>query len=515
MTTYQNPIIPGFYPDPSICRVGQDFYLVNSSFEYFPGVPIWHSLDLLNWKQIGNVLDRFSQLDLEGCPCSDGIYAPTIRWHCGLFYMVTTLVQSGSFRNFYVTAEDPAGPWSDPVWLDQSGIDPSLFFATDGRLYLQTNRPLRFDAPRAIYQSEIDLASGGRISGPTAIWAGTGGSYVEGPHIYERDGWFYLLVAEGGTAYGHMVTIARSRDIHGPYESCPHNPILSNRHAYEEIHGTGHGDLVEATDGSWWMVHLGFRQTVGGVHTLGRETCLAPVEWVDGWPVVNGTGTIGAIVQAVLPGQQVAREVGGRDDFDSPVLDKRWVHLRRPVEANYSLTGRPGFLRLVPAVSTLDDLASPTFVARRQQHFHVHMAARLEYQPLHEDERAGLTLFMTNRHHYDFFVARRGGDRVAVVAVRLDRIHYHAAEWRLPDAEAVDLRIVSEKETYFFKCLVDGVAVAPPFPLDSRYLATEVTGGFNGVVVGMFAEAPAGGGAVADFDWFDYLPQDASAEGGI
>jgi alpha-N-arabinofuranosidase len=491
--------------------VGDDYYLVNSSFEYFPGIPLWHSRDLRNWRQLGNVLDRFSQLDLEGCPCSDGIYAPTIRFHQGRFYVVTTLVQTGAFRNFYVTAESPAGPWSDPVWLDQSGIDPSLFFASDGRVFLQTNRPLRFDAPRAIYQSEIDVATGQQLSGPTAIWGGTGGSYVEGPHLYERGGWLYLLAAEGGTAYGHMVTIARSRDVWGPYESCPHNPILSNRHAYEEIHGTGHGDLIEAADGSWWMVHLGFRQTVGDVHTLGRETCLAPVEWVDDWPVVNRTGTIGTVVEATLPGAQPKQQACAREDFDASVLGPLWIKLRRPVESNYSLTERPGFLRLHPSASTLDDIASPTFLARRQQHFHVLMAARLDYQPSADTDRAGLSLLMTNRHRYDFLVTRRGEARVAAVEIRLDRIRYRAAEWRLPDTGPVELRILSRKETYDFECVAHGQPVAPPCQLDSRYLATEVTGGFNGVVVGMFANSDAGHGPVADFDWFDYHPQEDDA----
>ncbi len=297
--------------------------MVNSSFEYFPGVPIWWSRDLLNWRQIGHVLDRVSQLDLEDCPCSDGIYAPTIRWHQGLFYMVTTLVHSGSFRNFYVTAKDPAGPWSEPVYVEQNGIDPSLFFTDDGRVFLQINRGMTFNMPRAIYQSEIDVATGRLISGPTPIWSGSGGCYVEGPHIYNRNGWFYLMTAEGGTSYGHMVAIARSRNIEGPYEGCPHNPILSNRHAYEEIHGTGHGDLVEAADGSWWMVHLGFRKTVGDVHTLGRETCLAPVAWVDDWPVVNGNATIGATVETAAPGRQNEEKGAIRDDFDSPTLDCR------------------------------------------------------------------------------------------------------------------------------------------------------------------------------------------------
>ncbi|MEI8290964.1 MAG: glycoside hydrolase family 43 protein, partial [Verrucomicrobiota bacterium] len=246
--SYTNPIIPGFYPDPSVCCVGGDFYLVNSTFEYFPGVPIWHSRDLIHWRQLGHVLTRRSQLELDQVKCSDGIYAPTIRFHNGVFYLITTRCSAGSYKNFYVTATDPAGPWSDPVWYDQSGIDPSLFFDDDGKVYFQSNRAMTYDQNRAIYQSEIDIKTGKRLTEPKCLWRGSGGSYIEGPHVYKRDGWYYLLTAEGGTSYGHMVTIARSKNIWGPYESCPHNPILSNRHAYEEIHGTGHADLVQAAD---------------------------------------------------------------------------------------------------------------------------------------------------------------------------------------------------------------------------------------------------------------------------
>jgi xylan 1,4-beta-xylosidase len=501
-SSYRNPIIPGFYPDPSVCRVGEDFYLVNSSFEYFPGVPIWHSRDLVHWRQIGHVLTRRSQLDLEGCPCSDGIYAPTLRCHNGVFYMTTTLVKAGKYRNFYVTATDPAGPWSDPVWVDQSGIDPSLFFDDDGRVYFQTNRGLVFQMERAIYQSEIDIQTGRRLSGPEKIWAGTGGCYVEGPHVYKKDGWYYLLAAEGGTAYGHMVTIARSLNVWGPYDSCPHNPILSNRHAYEELHGTGHGDLVEAGDGSWWMVHLAFRKTAGDVHTLGRETCLASVTWVDGWPVVNRGGTNALCVQAALPPPYPVPALPVRDDFDAPALPPSWIFIRNPVEERYSLLERPGHLRLHGGPESLSDPASPTLVARRQQHFHATFATQMEYDPHGEGDCAGMTLFMTHEHHYDLYVTRDQGKRVLVVDVRLELIRYRAALVELTGNGPVGLRIDSAKELYHFGFTGANGGFQKIATLNSRYLGTEVTGGYNGVVVGLFAS----GSGAADFDWFDYLP---------
>lgn len=285
---FSNPIIPGFYPDPSICRVDSDYYIVNSTFEYFPGVPLFHSRDLVNWEQLGYVLDRPSQLKIKGGNIWGGIYAPTIRHNDGVFYMITT--NNSDRGNFLVHTTDPkSGNWSDPVWLTQKGIDPSLYFEDD-RCYMVSN------PGDAIWLCEIDPLSGRQLTESKIIWRGTGGRYPEGPHIYKRDGWYYLMISEGGTEYGHKVTIARSRDINGPYESNPANPILThiNRNAQSNpIQGVGHADMVEAPDGTWWLVCLGFRINGEQHHVLGRETFLAPVRWTDeGWPVVNGDGTI-------------------------------------------------------------------------------------------------------------------------------------------------------------------------------------------------------------------------------
>jgi len=503
---YKNPVIPGFYPDPSVCRVDGDFYLVNSSFEYFPGVPIWHSRDLIYWRQIGHVLTRRSQLELDGVKCSDGIYAPTLRHHNGVFYMITTLVNAGSYRNFYVTATNPTGPWSDPIWYDQNGIDPSLFFDEDGKAYFQSNRGLTFKMERAIYQSELDLKTGKRLTEPKLLWRGSGGCYVEGPHIYQRDGWYYLLTAEGGTSYGHLAAIARSRSIWGEYEPCPHNPILSNRHAYEQIHGTGHADLVQAADGSWWMVHLAFRKTIGDIHTLGRETCLAPVEWRDGWPVINRTGTISEIVAAdTLPLHPWASPPV-RDDFAGDTLGWSWMHLRNPVTENYSLTERKGCLRLRGSEKNLCEVASPTLVVRRQQHFDFLATTSLDFNPPSANEEAGLTLLMTNEHHYDFFVTNRGGQRALVVKYHLELIQQTTAEIPLVPG-AVQLRITGTKPHYAFSCSQNGSEFREVARVNTRYLGTEVTSGYNGVVIGLYA---TGNGqrcaSPADFDWFDYQP---------
>ncbi|MDE6108948.1 MAG: glycoside hydrolase family 43 protein, partial [Muribaculaceae bacterium] len=364
--SYRNPVIPGFYPDPSVCRVDSDFYLVNSSFQFFPGVPVWHSRDLVNWEQIGNVLDRPSQLPLGEASAWLGIYAPTIRYNDGTFYMITTNVgpqAAGHNGNFLVTATHPAGPWSEPVWLEQGGIDPSLYFE-DGRVYMTSN------PDNTIFLCEIDPATGKQLTPSRAIWQGTGGRYPEAPHIYKKDGWYYLLIAEGGTELGHGATIARSRDIYGPYTPAPHNPVLSNFRMAAQgstIQGVGHADLVDAPDGSWWIVALGYRTMGNGCHTLGRETMLAPVRWDEGaWPVVNATGTLDTLMTppAMLPAVPVRKPAATTDFTKIKALGHEWVYLRNPRMENYALSGKG--LTLKGTEVTLDGSGSPTWTGVRQ-----------------------------------------------------------------------------------------------------------------------------------------------------
>lgn len=239
---FKNPIIKGFHPDPSICRVENDFYLVTSTFEYFPGIPIFHSTDLVNWEQIGHCLTTLQQLPLNETPSSCGIYAPTIRYHDGVFYVVTTNVLEGG--NFFVTATNPAGPWSEPIWFENSqGIDPSLFFDKDGKCYL-TGTGGNHENP-GIYQVEIDIKTGKYLSERKFIWGGTGGAFPEGPHLYKIGEYYYLMISEGGTEYGHMLTISRSINPYGPFESYERNPIMTHRSMNHPIQATGHADLVQ------------------------------------------------------------------------------------------------------------------------------------------------------------------------------------------------------------------------------------------------------------------------------
>lgn len=493
---YHNPVIPGFYPDPSVCWVGEDYYLVTSSFEYFPGVPVFHSRDLINWRQVGHCLTRESQLPLAGIGCSGGIYAPTIRYRDGLYSMTTTNV--GGRGNFFVTAKDPAGPWSEPVWVNRAGIDPTIYFDDDGLVYYLTDGQ---------QLSTIDITAGDVTSEVKSIWSGTGGSYPEAPHLYKVCGWYYLMIAEGGTSYGHRVTIARSRSVWGPYESCPHNPILGHSHlAAHPIQCTGHADLIHAHDGSWWMVFLATRPH-GNVAHLGRETFLAPVTWTaDGWPLVNGGRPVDLNMDVPTLPLHPWPTAPAREDFNGQALGLEWNYLRNPAMENYSHTARPGWLRLKGTAATLNEHASPTFVGRRQQHFACAAAVLLDFDPSRDGEEAGLTIVMNDTHHLELGVTQAGGHRIAFARRRLGSLNVIVAQALLA-AGPVELSILAEAERYTLRFRhKDDAWVVLDTP-ETRYVSAEVARTFTGVYLGMYATGNGKASAAsADFDWFDYQP---------
>ncbi|MDM8306562.1 glycoside hydrolase family 43 protein [Phocaeicola salanitronis] len=491
---YQNPVIQGFHPDPSVCRVGEDYYLVNSSFEYFPGVPLFHSRDLVHWEQIGHVLDRESQLKLVGGNMWGGIYAPTIRYNNGIYYMITT--NNSDRGNFLVYTDDPRGEWSEPVWLSQKGIDPSLYFE-DGHCYMVSN------PDNAIWLCEIDPKSGKQLTESRCIWAGTGGRYPEGPHIYKREGWYYLLISEGGTEYGHKVTIARSRDIAGPYESNPANPILThiNMNAQDNpIQGVGHADMVQAHDGSWWLVCLGFRTQGGQHHLLGRETFLAPVEWnAAGWPVVNNDGTIDLDMSQVKTLPRVPLSNTPDEDFNNSKLRVEWNWQGVPVWENYSLTERKGFLRIKGSEKQLDDSGSPSFVGRRQQDIDFQVTTAFHAQG---KGNAGLTVYMCPFAHYDLFIS----DNQLKLRYRLGELCHESTVRKVPD-DFVYVRVKGNAEFYTFFYSIDGTHYKEAGRMNTRFLSSETNGGFTGIYLGLFAE----GDAQAYFDFFNYEPSVSDA----
>ena len=498
---YRNPVLPGFYPDPSVCRVGDDYYMVNSSFCYFPGVPVHHSKDLIHWEQIGHCITRPAQTRLQNIGVWNGIYAPTIRHHDGTFYMVTTNVSGGG--NFYVTTKDPAGEWSDPVYVREGGIDPDLFFDDDGKTYLLTAQ-----GAGEIHLAEIDLKTGRLLSRSEIIWRGTGGRCAEGPHMYKKDGWYYLMIAEGGTEYGHCETIARSRDLRGPFEGCPSNPILSHalaRGYQNPIQGTGHADLIQAHDGSWWMVCLGFRVLGGFYHVTGRETFLAPVKWDEnGWPVVNGNGAISLEMNVpTLPQVSVAKKLV-RTDFDTSKLGLEWNYNCAPRTGNYSLTERPGWLRLKASPVSIDNSNSPTWLGRRQQQIDFESTAKLDAAGLNDGDEAGLTVYMCTSSHYDVAVRKRDGRLFLVLRYKLNRLDHTEKEIAL-ESPVVYLRTTGNKDVYSFAWSADGSSFSKLGEMDASYLSSETAGGFTGVYLALYAQSRSNAsGGYADFDWFEY-----------
>lgn len=498
---YKNPIISGCHPDPSICKAGEDYYLVTSSFEYFPGVPLFHSKDLIHWEQIGHCLTRTSQLPLHKCGVSGGIYAPTIRYYKGIFYLITTNISRG---NFIVHTKDPRGEWSDPVWLQQPGIDPSLYFEDD-KCFLTIN------PNNTIYVSEINPLTGEQITTNRAIWTGTGGRYPEAPHIYKKDGWYYLMISEGGTEYGHKVTIARSKNIDGPYESNPSNPILTHSGVNAQlnpIQGTGHADLVQADDSSWWMVCLAFRPQSGQHHLLGRETFLTPVNWeTNAWPVVNGNGTIYTDMNVpTLPFKPVG-EVSYNTDFSEKKLGFEWNYLRNPQEQNYTLTEKPGFLRLKATTVKLDDIDSPTFVARRQEHFNFTTTTSLEMFRAQNGDESGITVFMNNISHYDLVLRKEAtGENKIFLRYRLGEMTHISKEINI-SKEKVAFQVKGENNYYSFAYSLDGISYKIIGKMDVRFLSSETAGGFTGVYLGLFSTSESKmSKTYTDFDYLKYLP---------
>jgi xylan 1,4-beta-xylosidase len=501
----RNPILPGFHPDPSIVRVGTEYYLVNSSFSFYPGLPIFHSRDLLHWTQIGNAIDRPGMFDFTGLGVARAVFAPTIRHHRGLFYIINTCIDCGS--SFLITAKNPAGPWSNPVFLPSvDGIDPDLFIDEDGRSWISNNGPPigtpRYDGHRAIWIQEFDLKTQ-KMTGPRSVIVDGGVNFAdkpiwtEGPHIFKRSGYYYLIAAEGGTAGNHSETVYRSRKVTGPYTPGPVNPILTQRDLDPArplaVYATGHADFVQAADGKWWSVFLGTRPYEANLSNLGRETFLLPVSWPkNGWPIILPKGKI---VPQVLAGEQSKATTSDRDDFSAPKLAPDWLMLRTPKDKWYTL--KPHALSLTPRAVSLSGASNPSFLTKRQRHSEESVETELRYTPAREGDHAGLALFADERHHYFFgiwqmaegpmlVVSKRdgsddpeGGRIIASVPVKLDK-----------GRNPVRLRIDSLGPTLNFTYAFSGDDLQPLLlNANGKILASELTNQFTGVVIGPYASA--------------------------
>lgn len=505
---YHNPILTGFYPDPSICRAGDDYYLVNSTFAYYPGLPIFHSKDLVNWEHIGDAIDRPDQLRYEGLRVSEGIFAPAITYHDGLFYLICTMV--GSNGNFVLTAEDPAGPWSDPHILKFRGIDPSLFFDDDGRAWIVNNddpegEPL-YDGHRAIRIQEFDretmsvkgprdvLVNGGVDISTKPIW-------IEGPHIYKREGWYYLSAAEGGTGPGHSQVVFRSREVTGPYEAWDQNPILTQRGLPDQVFGavtcTGHCDFEIGPDGKWWATFLGVRPYDGGSSPMGRETFLMPVEWTeDGWPTILPEGARVPLFAEAPNAAEVVQSkelpLSGnftwRDEFDGEKLSPAWIMLRAPAEKWWRFErGWDDALALTPRKERITGKSNPSLLVRRVQH-NDFSAETLMAAPDQAGVSAGLVVFQNDAYHYFLGLRSDGEDSVLFLERVSDGKSEILREQRLQGVDKVALRVDGDKQWCDFEYATEpGSFVSFVSDLDAKMLTTHLAGGFVGATVGIYA----------------------------
>lgn len=509
-TTLVNPILTGFYPDPSIVKVGPDYYLVNSTFSYFPGLPIMHSKDLKNWKQIGNVIDRPEQMDFMGERLTRGLFAPGISYHNGTFYVTCTDIDHDG--NFVVTAKNPAGPWSNPVKLPRvRGIDPSIYFdeSTD-KAYIIYNsdapdrKPL-YSGHRTIRMFEFDpvnlkvigeekqLVNGGVDLSKKPVW-------IEGPHILKHNGWYYLYAAEGGTSVNHSEVVLRSKDVWGPYVPFEGNPILTQRELpadrKDAITSAGHAQFVEGPDGKWYSIFLAVRPYEGDYYNTGRETFIAPLTWNNDWPMIeHGEKAIAYRYPVTFKEvkQKGALPQSGNFaytiNFDKE-LDPSFLFMRTIDKSSYALSKKEGLtLKLKP--ETIMEMGNPSFIGKRQQHLYSTAETELTFTPKSDKEKAGFVILQDEGHFY-FLCKSKAQDK--------DVLQLYQSKPRSKDMELLTevpldakvgklgLRIESQGDQYRFYYATD----AKNWQLlkdkvDGKFLSTKVAGGFIGCLYGLYA----------------------------
>ncbi len=499
---YRNPILSGYYPDPSVTRVGDDYYLVLSSFAHFPGLPIFRSRNLVDWTQIGNAINRPEQLDFTGMRTSQAVFAPDISFHDGVFYIVNTCVECRG--NFVITAKDPAGPWSNPTWLPFEGIDPSIYWEGD-KAYIVNNRAPnetpRYPGHRAIWIQEYDWRAGKMVGESTQLINGgvdiaKKPVWIEGPHIFRKDGYYYLTAAEGGTSVNHSQVALRSKSLRGPYTAYVGNPILTQRDLDparpNPITSAGHAKLVQTQNGDWFATFLGVRPYEGDYYNIGRETFLLPVTWKDGWPIILPKGQpipfvgtrprLPASPPAALP---TSGDFGYVDAFDGRTLAMQWVGVRTPKTPVYRLDH--GALVLGRGTRLGDLSGAPAFVGRRQQHHVATMSTTVSFTPDTDGDRAGLAAVQSDANYLFFGVTRIAGKPVVALYTVADGKERLVASAPAAVTGPVALTIRADGGTMAFDYTVAGSKRTLARDVDARFLSTKTAGGFVGTLVGPYA----------------------------
>jgi xylan 1,4-beta-xylosidase len=538
MTTIRNPILPGFNPDPSICRAGDDYYIATSTFEWFPGVQIHHSRDLVNWRLVRRPLERASQLDLRGEPDSCGVWAPCLSYADGKFWLVYTDVKrfDGDFKdahNYVVTTSAIDEPWSDPTYVNSSGFDPSLFHDDDGRKWFlnmvwnhrsRAGAHLKHPAFFGILLQEWDPVSGRLIGSAKNIFAGSPHGLVEGPHLFKRDGWYYLTTAEGGTGYDHAVTMARSRTIDGRYELHPSVHLLTSKDAPDALlQRAGHGQIVETPDGEVYHTHLCSRPLNGLKRSpLGRETAIQKCVWgEDGWPYLAHGGRVPAVdVPAPFPAPIKPRPARQTYSFSVGAglpLDFQWLRTPLP-DRIFSLSARPGWLRLY-ARESIGSWFEQALVARRQEHFAYRAETELDFHPHVFQHAAGLTAYYNRTKFHCLAVGwdEKAGRSLAILSSEGDypegRLSFPLeAPVPLPSEGTIRLAVSIDHASLEFAYALDGAWRRIGPVLDASILSDEAGGGehrsFTGAFVGLVVFGASGGEIAADFRYFDYEGRD-------
>ncbi|UJH90636.1 glycoside hydrolase family 43 protein [Antarcticibacterium sp. 1MA-6-2] len=528
--TFKNPILAGWYPDPAITDDGMgNFYMVHSTFAFYPGISVFHSTDLVNWKQIGNVIDRPDQIDLEGFGVSRAIFAPDISFDEGTFYVTCTVVDGKG--NFVVTAKDPAGPWSDPVWLPEvQGIDPGLFFDVEKSYIVYNgdapdNKPL-YDGHRTIRMFEFDkqnletvgenriLVNGGVDISTKPVWA-------EGPRIYKLNGYYYLMTAEGGTAINHSEMIYRNRDIDDEFIPFKENPILTQRHLdpdrEDPVTSAGHADIIQHPNGDWYGVFLAVRPYEGDFYNTCRETFLTPVKWENDWPIFDLGGEEIQYEYPLPEGTKINKDLfplnGNfqfKKDFENKKLDLHWLFLRNPKEDWYSLKDREGYLVMKTRAETVSGTANPSFLSHRQQHLKGEAAVSLNFDTKKENEKAGLIAFQNEAHFYFIAKSYEGNSPVVQLFKGAENGEELLASQKLPaSGEAIEFKVEFDEDVYRFFYKTGSEWKNLGGELDGKYLSTKVAGGFVGNNLGMYTTSNEEESKnKAAFDWFSYLGDD-------